>query len=34
MINPEFIEQKYLSSKHYSTSYKASLNVVELKVTL
>lgn len=34
MINPEFIEQKHLSSKHYSTSYKASLNVVELKVNL
>lgn len=34
MINPEFIEQKQLSSKRYRSSYKPSLNVLELKVTL
>jgi hypothetical protein len=33
MINPEFIEQKQLSSKRYRSSYKPSLNVLELKVT-
>ncbi len=34
MVNPEFIEQKHLSSKHFSTSYEPSLNVVELKINL
>jgi len=34
MVNPEFIEQKQLSSKRYSTSYKPSLNVFELKIDL
>jgi hypothetical protein len=34
MVNPEFIEQKQLSSKRYSSSYKPSLNVLELKVNL
>lgn len=34
MVNPEFIEQKHLSGKRYSTSYKPSLNVVELKINL
>ena len=34
MVNPEFIEQKKLSSKRYSTSYAPSLNLLELKVTL
>ena len=34
IVNPEFIEQKQLSSKRYSTSYAPSLNLLELKVTL
>lgn len=34
MVNPEFVEQKHLSSKRYSASYKPSLNVVELKINL
>ncbi len=34
MVNPEFIEQKQLSSKSYGTSYKPSLSILELKITL
>lgn len=34
MVNPEFIKQKQLSSKRYSTSYKPSVNVFELKINL
>lgn len=34
MVNPEFLTQKHLSSKHFGTSYELSLNIVELKINL